>query len=986
MTPQQWQRIRPILESALELDPASRPAFLDGACEDAALRHEVDSLIAAREQNSNFLECPAVAEMVLDQNTVSVAAWTTGMKLGPYEIHSWLGAGGMGEVYRAFRADDEYTKQVAIKLVRAGQNSDFVLNRFKNERQILASLDHPNIARLLDGGTTENGVPYFVMELIEGHPIDDYCDNHKLPTSDRLKLFLQVCSAVQYAHQHLFVHRDIKPSNVLVTSDGVPKLLDFGIAKILEGSDVAGQFEPTLTVLRVLTPGYASPEQIKGEAVTTASDVYSLGVVLYELLCGHSPYRLASRTPHELSRAVCEFEPEKPSVAIRWTENGETGDDAQHITPARVSGVRDGSPVKLSRRLNGDLDNIVLMALRKEPQRRYASVEQLGEDIRRHLEHRPVWAREDTFRYRSGKFIRRHRVGVVAAALVSLTIAAGLVAVLWEANIARQQAEIAKAQSARADRRFNEVRKLANSLIFDLRDPIHVLPGSVNVEKTLVTTGLQYLDSLAQESGGDPALQRELAEAYKRLGDTQGSPYARNLGDSAGALASYKKALQMRLAVLQSAPQGIPDQIRLATNYRTLGRLCALTGDRAAARENMQLALQTSQPFAEAHPGDPSVLRELSSEYTTQADIEGEDLGLGTIGNPVVALQYHLKALETDRKWVASTPGEKLPQQQASYDGDRVANDLIRLGRLAEGLQYERNALSILEHVSQDDAIRDPSYLAGLTRAIHGQLGDALLLEGRPAEAVAEYKIELAGGEYLLHANPPEDAYTRFALGASNLDFGKGLMHSGTPKAGLRTLNRGVQFLEQLLAADPLRSENTEYLANGYVFEGEALERMHDEPGALRSYSRATELFNSPVRYKPGDFALSIEVAASQGKMAHVQVKLGRLSEADQNYHAALRLMEPAAKAKPPSLHAQYIVADIYAGLGDMVSRSANHADSPSTQAQAKQQACEWYRKSLAIWQHLPVQVAMAPNTFEIASPQAVGQEVMLCAPAHPTP
>jgi serine/threonine protein kinase len=271
MLPERWNEIKDKLHEALQLEPARRAAYLsEMGATDADLQREVESLIAFHERTgTDFLNAP------LAQVTSAISSQLEpdpliGRRVGSYQIMGQIGVGGMGEVYKAFRADDQYKKQVAIKLVRTGQDSDFVVNRFKNERQILASLDHPNIARLLDGGTTENGVPYFVMELIEGLPIDEYCDTHKLPITERLKLFVQVCSAVQYAHQHLFIHRDIKPSNVLVTSEGVPKLLDFGIAKILEGSAVAAQFEPTLTFFRVLTPGYASPEQAKGATITTS--------------------------------------------------------------------------------------------------------------------------------------------------------------------------------------------------------------------------------------------------------------------------------------------------------------------------------------------------------------------------------------------------------------------------------------------------------------------------------------------------------------------------------------------------------------------------------------------------------------------------------------------------------------------------------------------------------------------------------------------
>src|SRR6202165_2241605 len=320
MTPERWQLVKELLGPALDLDPTQRTQYLDQACGSAlALRKQLERLLVA-EQNAGpeFLSEPVISEELILDLPQHTEAWI-GRRLGSYQIAEEIGSGGMGEVYRAVRADDEYRKEVAIKLVRAGQNSDFVLNCFKNERQILASLDHPNIARLLDGGTTEEGVPYFVMELIEGKTIDRYCNGHNLATAERLTLFLQVFSAVQLAHQRLIVHRDLKPGNILVTADGVPRLLDFGIAKLIDpGAGVEGS-EPTqtMTQFRAFTPGYASPEQLKGEPITTASDVYSLGVVLYELLTGCSPYGSTVRTLHELARAVCELEPEKPSTAIR---------------------------------------------------------------------------------------------------------------------------------------------------------------------------------------------------------------------------------------------------------------------------------------------------------------------------------------------------------------------------------------------------------------------------------------------------------------------------------------------------------------------------------------------------------------------------------------------------------------------------------------------------------------------------------------------
>ena len=312
MNPEQWQRVREVLDRAIAVPDGQRTALLDAACsDDSELRKEVESLLHAHQQaGSVFLGKPALAVDLPGIASIDNSS-RAGRRVGVYRLIELVGRGGMGDVYRAERADGQYDKQVAIKFVRAGLDTAAILERFRNERQVLASLDHPNIARLLDGGTTEEGLPYLVMELIEGTPIDQYCDSENLSITERLRLFLHVASAVQYAHQHLVIHRDIKPGNILVTKDGVPKLLDFGIARILDPA-----ISPQVTVVNPMTPEYASPEQVRGEPVTTATDVYSLGVVLYQLLTGRSPYPKDTHAPHEYARAICEYEPERPSSVI----------------------------------------------------------------------------------------------------------------------------------------------------------------------------------------------------------------------------------------------------------------------------------------------------------------------------------------------------------------------------------------------------------------------------------------------------------------------------------------------------------------------------------------------------------------------------------------------------------------------------------------------------------------------------------------------
>ena len=401
---ERWQRLQEIFHQALPLPSAERTALLERECgADPELRGEAERLLSAADRAAGFIQEPVLGQPGEDSSQV-------GRRIGSFRLTSLLGKGGMGAVYLAERDDGAFVQRVALKLIKRGMDTDQVLARFRAERQILASLDHPHIARLVDGGTTDDGLPYFAMEYIEGQPIDAFAESAGLGVDDRLRLFLMVCEAVSYAHGKGVVHRDIKPLNTLVTTAGVPKLLDFGIAKVLDDSSDA---PTTATGLRLLTPDYASPEQIEGRHATVASDVYSLGVVLYELLTGRSPYRVTGGSPQEIAAAVVTTEPVRPSAAVTQPAGG------ARIRRAIATGAH------LSRRLKGDLDTIVLTALRKEPARRYHSVAELAEDLRQHLEGRPIVARGDHALYRTGKFVRRNRTVLVATALVAFLTAIG---------------------------------------------------------------------------------------------------------------------------------------------------------------------------------------------------------------------------------------------------------------------------------------------------------------------------------------------------------------------------------------------------------------------------------------------------------------------------------------------------------------------------------------------------------------------------------
>lgn len=432
MTKVDFNRLKDLFMSAQPLTGSERARFLESQCaDDLGLRDELRAFLDAETVVDDFLIPPSsdsiAASMGLEPDELE-----PGARLGAYEIETLIATGGMGAVYLARRADDAFDKRVAIKTLAQNIAAPRMKRRFQLERQALANLDHPNITRLLDGGATADGMPFLVMEYVEGQPIDRYCDDNRLSIPQRLELFATVCDAVQYAHQNLIVHRDLKPSNILVNGAGEVKLLDFGIARLLDTDTSASQAQATVTGLRAMTPAYSSPEQVRGANVTTSTDVYSLGVVLYELLTGQRPLDIEDLTPYDADRIVCETEAAPPSAVIaRSQRSGDSSD-------ASVAASRGEPPAKLRRTLIGDLDNIALMALRKDPSRRYASPERLSADIRRYLAGQPVTAQRDTLRYRAGKFIGRNKPQVVAAGIAALALIVGTSALAFGLVRARE--------------------------------------------------------------------------------------------------------------------------------------------------------------------------------------------------------------------------------------------------------------------------------------------------------------------------------------------------------------------------------------------------------------------------------------------------------------------------------------------------------------------------------------------------------------------
>ena len=550
--PERWHRVDRIFAEALERTPAERTAFLDRACaDDSELREEVEQLLAADQESSGFLERVPGEMLELMNDDRGPVGREEGRELGPYRLLRKIGSGGMGAVYLARREDEHYERDVAVKVLRSGLASPQAIHRFVAERQILARLEHPNIARLYDGGSTEDGRPYLVMELIEGVPVDEYCDRHRLTVDQRITLFQKICAAVQYAHQNLLVHRDLKPGNILVTPEGEPKLLDFGIAKRLTPETEDAQ-EKTRVGLRLLTPSYASPEQVRGEAITTASDVYSLGVVLYELLTGRRPSQFSEEIPYDIERVICEQEPERPSAAL-FRPGGPSEEEVAHSRRTSVQ--------TLARRLRGDLDNIVLMALRKEPQRRYGSAAQLSQDLERHLRDLPVTARPDTLRYRARKLVRRHRAAVVALTAMVLLVA-GFVASL-----------IAQGRQLAQER--DKARYALSFLVdtFKQADPYHTRGEDLTAREILD----QGATRISRELSDQPDVQAAVMDAIGTVN--------LGLGRDEAAAPLLEQSLALRRQVFGT------DSLEVAESLEHLAQLQDDRSDPATAASHLRKAL-----------------------------------------------------------------------------------------------------------------------------------------------------------------------------------------------------------------------------------------------------------------------------------------------------------------------------------------------------------------------------------------------------------
>ncbi|MGE3167151.1 MAG: tetratricopeptide repeat protein [Planctomycetota bacterium] len=879
-------RIQDIYCAALARPVGERSAYLAAACAgDRELRLEVESLLAVGADASPFLESPAARLLPTADDADSDATELVGRHIGPYRLIRRLGGGGMGTVWLAERADAVFEKAVAVKLIRRGMDTAEILRRFRNERQLLASLDHPHIGRLLDGGATEDGRPYLVMEFVDGFPIDQYADEHRLDVPDRLRLFRQVCAAVHHAHQNLVVHRDLKPSNILVTADGEVKLLDFGIARLLPESGSLDTLDVTATAARLLTPRYASPEQIRGESLSTASDVYSLGVLLYELLTGTSPYEVTTRSRADFELAVCEQEPRRPSVKVaRGLEAAAPPSERTRTAPSSRAGTDYRVDTRrLRRRLRGDLDNIVLMALRKEPHRRYASAEQLAADLERHEIGLPVRARPDTWAYRTSKFVRRNRLAA-ASLVVVFAVLVGAVAVTSSALVEQTRA---RGEALRQQQDAEESLRFLESMLASI-DPSIARGGDISVLKRVLEEAEKRVDTeLAQLPTAAARIHETIARVYTSLG----------LLDEAKRHANAALALRELLAG--------PDSLAVARCLNQRGMIAIEAGDLVDAERDHRRALD----IAARQPG--------VGDDTHATALNGLGLLFHRKGEPQGALPYYEQA----REFVRRVHGERSLRYALQLNNE--ASTFLSLGQYAEADQAFAQALAIREERLPPD---------------HFDVAVSLQNLGKARSAVGDWQGAVELGRRAL-------AIKRKLLEPSHPNLATTIVNLAAHLQQLQRSDEAIELLREALTiyrrafpephawtAKALSNLAVTLAKSGEIDEAE---QLHREALAMRqqlypdghaevalSYDSLAGLYSDSGRLDAAEplyeRALAIRrqhlgerhplVAITLHNQSHLLLTLGRLDEAESACREAISIRAEKLPADHPSTAASHHV------------------------------------------------------------------------------
>ena len=822
--------IEAIFNEVLALPSGERQALIEIRCgENARLKSEIYSLLRA------CAEEEALAAVRLREARTDARTGLDRKRVGAYEIDRLIGRGGMGAVYVAHRADGTFDKQVAIKLIDLPLATDLFRERFRMERQILAGLNHPLIARLLDGGVTCDQEPFLVMEYVDGVPIHRFCEDHRLSVAERLLLFKSVCEAVQFAHQNLVVHRDLKPDNILVMEDGTPRLLDFGTAKLLSPSADGMGSEFTRQGFQSFTPQYASPEQVLGNPITTASDTYSLGVLLYLLLTGVLPYELKEFTTAEMVRVICEQPPRRPTL-----------------------------PGSGDQRIDADLEAILLKSLRKVPGERYLTAVQFALDVQAYLDGRTVSARRGTMRYRAGKFVRRHRIALFGAALVTASLTAGVAGVVW-------QAKVAEAERRRAVDTSAEMRQLSNSLLYELDEAIKELPGSSGVQKLLVTRVLDHLDRTSKSAAGDRLVQLDLANAYTRLGNIQGNPYDQNLGDTAGALVSLDKALLIAQSLAASAARDDEALRALASVEQARSEVLWGVGKTPEAVESMRAATEAYERLVAERDATPALISEAGAAYGTLGDELGQP-GTPSLGDLAGAIDAYRKDIRLDERALSLDPNFPRARRGLGIVQLKIGNVEIETDP-AQALEDYRLAEERFDALpeSKQDGLSTLRIRANVVR----KKATAMRELGEYAQAIPLFDQALAIQKQIAAADPKDnrslfDVYVDLTQKAYDYEYAADPALEADPQKRRRDLAQAIPLLKeaqsiavQLLKQTPSNEDRKASLADVQVRLGTAETELQtsDDAGKLAATGLVT-LTGLAAKHPDSVLMLDFAVAA----------------------------------------------------------------------------------------------------------------------------
>ncbi len=899
LKPEQWREASRYLDEALALPATERESWLRSF---RLQRPALADLLQQLLDDHRILSEEHFLEQLPDHP--SAGAPLAGQIVGAYKLLALIGQGGMGDVWLAERSDGRFEKQVAVKLLRFAVAAGGGATRFKREGRILAQLAHPNIAELLDAGVTSNGQPYLVLEHVHGVPITEYCDRHKLPIIERVRLFLDVLSAVARAHANLVVHRDMKPSNVLVSDSGQVKLLDFGIAKLLANkADAAMATQLTMEGAGALTPQFAAPEQITGGAITTATDVYALGLLLYLLLTGSHPAGDHTHSTAELVKAIVETEPPRPS------------DAASSESSSDVAEQRATTPDKLRRQLRGDLDTIVGKMLKKNPAERYPSVAEVADDLQRFLNVLPIGARPDTVAYRFTKFSRRHKLGIALAALAVIASVAAIVLINREAG--------------RAEARFQQVRKLAHTVLFDLNPEIENLSGSTKAREMLVNTSLEYLDSLAKESGNDPSLQLELATAYAKIGNVQGNAKYSNLGHAEAALQSYKKAIVIASKVRQS-----PEALELLANtYSDMGSVQVMQlGLRAAGRENLRLATTIADSLPKLTGKPYYRLRVMAYGYL--GDIDG-------IFDPVRAAEPLRHALELSLEWSHAEAGSE-PKIFAELFTREKADILWGTGDLTGARDTFLQALAMFkEAIAMDptNADWDRERLLIIER-LGVVSGDPDYLNLGDRSAAVEWLQRLVSECEQRVTADARDQRARFDLSQALSELASAY-RDADPQRAEKLYERSLSLGNSALQTDPEDADSLIWQTFARIWFSANLQRLGKRDRALTELTSGVTVAQRLVDRDHTSIPAREVLGIALYTRARLLLVLGDAAGAEKDLQQSEQALSALQKENPNTLLFLRDLADCHRVLGDL---AAHRSDWPNAKLQ--------YEKSADLWQH----------------------------------